>query len=333
MPQINLGRVGFVNKGEWTDGSHKINDVVKYNNIIYVCTTPHTSTAGNILPTNGSYWEKWLDGSDWYTKTDIDNKQTGFKNYIINGNFDVWQRGTSQTSNAYGSDDRFINGNVGSTKTHSRQTCTDTERALFNAQYYSRTVVSSVVGTSNQVVKFQFIEDVTKLAGKTVTLSFWAKADSTKNIAIDFGQIFGLGGTPSTEVSAVGVTTFNLTSTWQKFTKTVTLPSIVGKTLGTDGVHTTSSWVVFWFDAGSYFNTRTNSLGQQSGTFGSAQIQLVEGSVATPFENLSYALQYEQCRRYYRRYATQQNLTDLSYQMRITPTESGTAPYTYDAEL
>ena len=45
-----------------------------------------------------------------------------FKNRIINGNFDVWQRATSQTSSGYGSDDRWTNSNTGSTKTHSRQT-------------------------------------------------------------------------------------------------------------------------------------------------------------------------------------------------------------------
>jgi hypothetical protein len=42
-------------------------------------------------------------------------------------------------------------------------------------------------GTSASLTaKFQKIENVAKLAGKTVTLSFWAKANSNKNIAIEF---------------------------------------------------------------------------------------------------------------------------------------------------
>lgn len=230
-----------------------------------------------------------------------DSRPSGFKNYIINGNFDIWQRGTSQTSTGYGSDDRFHNGNTGSTKTHSRQSCTDIERSLFNATYYSRTVVSSVAGTSNFTDKIQSIEDVTRLAGKTVTISFWAKADSTKNIAVEFAQLFGSGGTPSSYVFGASVTTFTLTSTWQKFTKTVTLPSIVGKTIGTDGVHTSYTSILFWFEAGSNNNTRTNSLGQQSGTFDIAQIQLEEGSVATSFEQRPIGLELSLCQRYYQK--------------------------------
>lgn len=229
------------------------------------------------------------------------NSIFGFKNHIINGNFDIWQRGTSQTTHGYGSDDRWSNNNntVGSTKTHSREACTDTERALFNAPSFSRTVVSSVAGASSYVLKTQHIEDVTKLAGKTVTLSFWAKADSNKNIAIEFRQRFGTGGTPSTDVLGIGPQLVELTTTWQKKTITVTLPSIVGKTLGTDGLHTTALALYFWFDAGHLYNSRTANLGQQSGTFDIAQVQLEEGSVATPFEQRPYALELSLCQRYF----------------------------------
>lgn len=232
-------------------------------------------------------------------ENDIAPYNKGFKNYIINGNFDVWQYGTSQTGVGYGSDDRWYNGNMGSTKTHSQIPTTDTERALFNASYFSRTVVTSVSGASNNVSKYQYIENVNKLAGKTVTLSFWAKANSAKNIAFDLGQIFGTGGTPSSDVTGVGAQLIALTTTWQKFTKTIVIPNIIGKTLGTNGVHTTSTYVNFWFDAGSSFNSRTGNLGQQSGTFDIAQVQLEEGSVATPFENRPYGLEVSLCQRYY----------------------------------
>jgi len=223
----------------------------------------------------------------------------GFKNFVINGNFAIWQRATSQTTNGYDSDDRWLNNISGTTIVHSRQTATDTERALFSSNFFSRTVVTSVAGVANFSKKSQKIEDITKLAGKTVTLSFWAKADIAKNIALEFYQDFGTGGTPSALVLGIGSQLIALTTTWAKYSVTVTMPSIVGKTLGTDGLHTTSTVCSFWFDAGSNHDARTASLGQQSGTFDIAEVQIEEGSVATPFEQRLIGLEFNLCSRYY----------------------------------
>ena len=253
-----------------------------------------------------------LRGSDNLDSSDIVKDSTceadiapfnkGFKNYIINGNFDIWQYKDAgltypQTSSGYGSDDRWINGNIGSTKTHSQIACTDTERALFNTSYFSRTVVTSVAGASNYVTKEQRIEDITKLAGKTVTLSFWAKADTNKNVGIILYQNFGIGGTPSSDV-VLTIGLVSLTNTWQKFTKTFTIPSIIGKTLGTNGVNTSFTSIDFGFDIGSSLSSRFGGQNQQSGTFDIAQVQLEEGSVATPFEQRPYGLELSLCQRY-----------------------------------
>jgi hypothetical protein len=78
---------------------------------------------------------------------------------------------------------------------------------------------------------------------------------------------------------------------------TVNLPSISGKTLGTN--LTDHLGVFFWFDAGSDYNTRTDSLGNQSGTFDIAQVQLEQGSVATTFEPRTYGEELALCQRYY----------------------------------
>ena len=218
---------------------------------------------------------------------------------MINGNFDIWQRNPLQTASGYGSDDRWGNLNYGTTKTHSRIECTDTERAFFNASFFSRTDVVSVSSSVNYCVKGQKIEDVTKLAGKTVTLSFWAKSNAPKNIAVEFRQNFGTGGTPSTQTEGIGSQKISLTNQWQHFELTVALPAITGKTLGTDGVHTSFTWLIFWFDAGAAFNTKTAGLGQQSGTFDIAQVQLEEGSSATAFKHRHMAEELALCQRYY----------------------------------
>jgi len=166
-----------------------------------------------------------------------------------------------------------------------------------NPKYYLQHVVSSVAGAANNCATQQRIEGVQTLAGQTATLSFWAKADSNKNIATEFIQDFGTGGSPSSRVDTIGVTTHNLTTSWQKFTVTAAIPSISGKTIGTDG--NDSIRILFFFDAGSNFNSRTNSLGQQSGTFDIAQVQLEEGTVATPFEHRPIGVELGLCQRYY----------------------------------
>jgi len=225
----------------------------------------------------------------------------GRKNRIINGNFDIWQRALSQTATGYGSDDRWLNMIVGSTQVVSRQAFTLGQTDVpNNPKYYARTVVTSVAGTGNYVVKSQKIEGVETFSGTTATLSFWAKADANKNIAIEFAQSFGTGGTspaPSANVLGIGVTTVALTTSWVKHTVPVALPSISGKTLGTNG--NDYLWLFLWMDAGSDWNARANSLGQQSGTFEFSQVQIEAGSVATTFEPRSKGEELALCQRYY----------------------------------
>jgi hypothetical protein len=243
-----------------------------------------------------------LTGTPTINGTPISTFGNGFKNHIIDGRFDFWYEGTSQTTSGYGSDTMWYNGNIGSTKTHTRQYFSTGEAfadGIKCPMYYSRTVVSSVAGAGSTVYKDQRLEDVTRLAGRTVTLSFYAKADTNKNIAIEFAQHFGTGGTPTSSVNTIGAQKIALTTTWTRYSRTFTIPSIVGKTIGTDGVHTSFSLMRFWFDAGSDFDARTANLGQQSGTFDIAMVQLEEGIVATDFEWNGTAVEESRVGRYF----------------------------------
>jgi hypothetical protein len=191
-----------------------------------------------------------------------------------------------------------LNTSVGTTKTHSRQVFTLGQTEVpWNPRHFSRTVVSSVAGAGNYSFKAQKIEGVRTFAGQTVTLSFWAKADATKNITVEFTQVFGFVGSPSAEVTEIGVQKIQLTSTWQKYEITISIPSISGKVLGSDNKDSLN--LLFWFDAGSTYASRTDTLGQQSGTFDIAQVQLEEGSVATPFEQRDIGTEWNLCLRYY----------------------------------
>jgi hypothetical protein len=222
------------------------------------------------------------------------------KNLIINGGFDVWQRATSQTSASYGSDDRWRNAQNGSTKAHSRQALgLGNTNVAGSPRYFSRTVVTSVAGAGNFTIKTQRLEDVSKTAGKTVTVTFWAKADAGKDIALELFQHFGSGGSPSSNVYVTSQTV-SLTTSWAKHSLTFDVPSVSGKTRGTNENDYLA--VQFWFDAGSSFNSRTNTLGQQSGTFDIARVSLCEGDVTAlddPFEERTYGEELALCQRYF----------------------------------
>jgi hypothetical protein len=221
----------------------------------------------------------------------------GMRNAIINGNFDIWQRGTSSGAFGYQTVDRWSNSFTGSSSTLSRQSFTLGQTSVPNEPaYYLQAVVSSVAGASNRATIIQRIEDVRTFAGQAVTVSFWAKADAAKPIAVSLGQFFGTGGSPSAGV-VTHVIKAQLSTAWQKFATTVSIPSISGKTIGSNDDSNLS--LTFWLDAGSSFNTDTDSLGQQSGTFDIAQVQIEAGPVATPFERRPIGTELALCQRYY----------------------------------
>ena len=233
---------------------------------------------------------------------DISGSGLMFRNKLINGGFDIWQRGTSQTNNGYGSDDRWVNADSGSTKVASRQTFTLGQTDVpGNPTYFARTVVTQAgsPAITDYIIKRQNIEGVKTLSGQMATLSFWAKCDSSKNISVEFSQSFGTGGSPSSQVNSIGVTTFAITSTWKYFTTTVLLPSVSGKTIGSNNDDYLQ--INMWLSAGSSYNARTNSLGQQSGTFDIANVQLEAGPQATPFEYRPIGTELALCQRYYQK--------------------------------
>lgn len=156
-----------------------------------------------------------------------------------------------------------------------------------NPRYY----MIAAAGTGGNPASFtrlsQVIQDVTRIAGSPTTLTFWAKATSgTPKLAIEYVQYFGTGGTPSSSVTAIGVTLLTLSTTWTKYTVNVTQASITGKTLGTNEDHATI--LNFWFGAGATFNARTGSIGAQTATFHIANVALTQSPVEYPVIHRSY---------------------------------------------
>ena len=232
------------------------------------------------------------------------------KNKIINGDCFYNQRGfSSQTLTTETSVyivDRFTGTNVLSgSSTFSVQQFTPGSAPVagYEAKQYLRAVTTGQDSIFTGTILGQTVEDVRTFAGQTVTVSFWAKAASgTPNVSFEFRQVFGTGGSPSATVeNAGGTQKFGITTSWVRYSRTITLPSISGKTLGTD--NNSRLEYNIWVSAGSAFNSRTGSLGIQTNTFDLWGFQLEAGNVMTPFTTASGSIGGELalCQYYFNR--------------------------------
>jgi hypothetical protein len=223
------------------------------------------------------------------------------KNKIINGDFGVWQRGTSFTlTNGVGSytADRFMvqcNFSSGSS-TATQQTFTPGTAPVagYESQFFLR-ITNSAGGTNTELQ--QRVEDVRTYAGQTVTISFWAKASSAVTMANTIIQNFGSGG--SGTVSTTG-TSQTLTTSWARYSTTINVPSVSGKTIGT------SSYLQVY---PMYYSSGTIA----SNVIDIWGVQIEAGSVATAFQTATGTLQGELavCQRYYWR-NTLQTATEIA---------------------
>lgn len=212
------------------------------------------------------------------------------KNYLDNGDFQIWQRATSQSTSGVLSDDRWNNSNASNldTVTHSQQAFTIGQTDVpGEPEFYSRTVIISSSNAASLDQKYQAILNVRRLAGKTVTFSFYAKAGTTKYVYLRMVQYFGSGGS----ASVISVYPFTLTTSWTRYTQTLTVPSIAGKTLGTGNATLPS---IVMSSGSDYSATMPNTL-NQSGTFDLADLQLEDGTQATEFERQSFDKQVWRC--------------------------------------
>jgi hypothetical protein len=244
------------------------------------------------------------------------------KNLVINGNFDVWQRGTSfSTGNEYTADAWKWAGTAGSGAV-SRQTFAPGQTDVpGNPTYHWR----ATVGTGDAaVVLLTSIEGVGLGAGVPVTVSLWAKASETTGwldgaSGATLVQRYGTGGSTATRVELDG--TFQsqaITTSWQKFVATATPASISGKTVG----------------AGNFLELylQTDSDLASSATLDIAQVQIEFGSVATDFDDGGdFGTILNKCYRYYERLTpnTASNQAFLQTYNVQTTTASGIFHYTH----
>ena len=209
---------------------------------------------------------------------------SGFRNKIINGGFDIWQRGTNYTTagGGYGSADRWYSGFATGSFTQ-QSFALGNGIAGYEPQYFGRWTISS---NSQNYELIQKLEGVRSFAGQQITISFWARQTSgTVSVNGRWVQYFGTGGSPSSSVVTNFAVPLTVTGSWVRYQYTINVPSISGKTIGT--ANDDSCWLSF-----QVVNTATGSL-----DFWGVQVE--SGPQATPFEQRPYGTELALCQRYF----------------------------------
>lgn len=219
--------------------------------------------------------------------TALDNgmrSQWSFRNKVINGDFRTlcWQRGVSFASPASGDYTAdcwkvYFDGTGAFTVS---QVASDNPDGSGKALRWNQS--GAVVGGTYRSLQ-QPIEGVRSFAGKRVAISFKAKASGFTSLPVYISQVFGTGGSPSATVNTAA-DTVTIDGTLTRYTTYVDVPSVSGKTLGSNN----DDYL------GLSFNLPT------TGTF-SIDIEevQVEELVATPFERRPDAVELMLCQRYY----------------------------------
>lgn len=221
--------------------------------------------------------------------------QTSFRNLIINGNFDVWERGTTFNIGLggppqYTADRWVVSNTVGSggvTTVSQVAIPSGGEPAGAAPIRYALNFQQTVASAGNPPQLITKLESVKTAQNQVVTLSFYAYLPSGSPITItpQLIQYFGSGGSPSSSVFISMGGSANVTTTPAKFVFSASVPSISGKSIGTGG--NDALWVVLNMPIGATFNVTIE------------QVQLELGSSATPFEIRPLALEKSLCQRYF----------------------------------
>jgi hypothetical protein len=224
------------------------------------------------------------------------------KNKIINGDFSINQRSfTSTTTDGTYGFDRWLLITSGGTCTYSTQAFTagTAPVAGYEGTNFARLLTSGQ--STGYSILVQKIENARTFANQTVTVSFWAKAGTgTPQVAVNFFRNYGTGGSPSASEYTNTATKVTLSTSWARYTATLAVPSVSGKTFGTTA--NTSSLGLYLFTSDNVTGA-SNSLGVQNATIDFWGVQVEAGSVATAFQTATGTIQGElsAAQRYYYR--------------------------------
>jgi len=211
----------------------------------------------------------------------------GPRNLIINGSMDIAQRGSSHTTEGYGSLDRYYLALSGaSSVTMSQQAFSTADRNSLGFEKYLKLVVGTA---NNNCGIFHKIEasDAVRLIGQKATLSFYAKGTNPAGGSFTMQPQWynnSSGGGDNGVAQSLTVT-----SSWVKYSFTFDIPAPANTTI----------------DNNAYLS---NAFLQPSGDTSTtawelnlAGLQFEAGENASDFEHEDYGTTLAKCQRYYQK--------------------------------
>jgi hypothetical protein len=207
-------------------------------------------------------------------------------NLIDNGGFDIWDRNSSFTATGGTANRWKLTLGTGAAATISRQTHPVPSVMKDAGRYYLR-FDRTTTGSSESSLA-QYIDDVRSLAGQRVVISFDSRTDTPGTLLRVFlRQYFGTGGSPSGNVDST-IYSRSLDTDWQRHTVIIDVPSISGKTIGSNA----DSALLLFFE-----------LPTAAGTpfFDLDRVKLEIGRTPTTFVPESPAATRERCARWYQK--------------------------------
>jgi hypothetical protein len=231
------------------------------------------------------------------------SEQIAFRNKIMNGNFDIWQRGTADTalSQGYRADrwghNQFQDGLV------TQQPLVVSGEHPGNSRFVARISGDATANTSRLSLD-QGIElaNTISLRGKTITASFYVRFSAASlSATVNWNAELGYSNSSNdgsftaidyteTDVSRLSIFNGNYPTTWKKYT--ISIP-----------VGLSAQNVALRFR----FNDLTDR--STSDWYEVSQVQVEEGTIATPFEQRPIGTELLLCQRYF----------EKSYDLSVVP--------------
>lgn len=265
--------------------------------------------------------------TDTGTSIVIPESGSGFKNKLINGNFDFWQRGTTFSyrnpttePNRYNADRWKLINSGGSTADRLNVSTNRTPLGLGDLEdssAYSRYAMQMLIGTGgytagSQTYLFQRVEGIEHFPSGYATVSFYAKASvANARLGVSFRRDFGGGTAPDYATTGVETNsqkepgfTMVLPTRWTRFSHTFALPDSSGGIVGTSG--NDGPELRFFVRAGTDLVAEDvteainpNIAGVNDYSIYLAQVQFEYGQNASPFELNDKSTEFNRCQRYY----------------------------------